>query len=153
MRQGWMQNMRALLFRLAADRRIRYLAVGGLNTVWGYGISLALYYTLSPRWHIVAITTLISVIALTFSFVTYKLFVFRTKGNWLQEYMRCYVVYGGGALLGIAGIWLLVDGLHVPFWLAQGGLMALTVALSYLGHSRFAFVPRRQPDPAPVDKQ
>lgn len=100
---------------------------------------LALYYSLSPRLHIVVIGLIANVVCITFSFLGYKFFVFQTRGNWLREYLRCYAVYGGAAAFGIAAIWFLVDHLHVPFWLAQAGIMALTVVLSYLAHSRFSF--------------
>jgi putative flippase GtrA len=71
--------------------------------------------------------------------VTYKMFVFQTKGNWLAEYLRTYLVYGGIAIVGIGLLWILVDGLVLPFWIAQGLVIAVTVVISYLSHSRFTF--------------
>jgi putative flippase GtrA len=74
--------------------------------------------------------------------LTYKFFVFKTKGKWLAEYLKCYLVYGMAAVLSLFLVWGLVDGLDIPFWLAQGLVMILSVAFSYFGHSRFSFADR-----------
>jgi putative flippase GtrA len=122
-------------------RELRYLVVGGINTLFGYSLGVGLYLALSPRLHILVIGVIGSVIAITFSFTTYKLWVFGTHGHWLREYLRSYVVYGGTGVLGILLIWLLVDGLRLPIWIAQGIAILLTIIFSYLGHARFTFRP------------
>ena len=120
-------------------RELRYLVVGGINTLFGYGLGVGLYLALSPMLHILVIGVIGSVIAITFSFTTYKLFVFGTRGHWLREYLRSYVVYGGTGVLCILLVWVLVDGLRMPIWIAQGIAILLTVLVSYLGHARFTF--------------
>jgi len=125
------------------DRRLRYLAVGGWNAGFGYFVSLGLYHWLAPYLHIVLIGAIANVICISMSFFTYKTLVFRTQGNWFQEYKRCYVVYGGNAVLGIAALWLLVNGLHVPFWISQGVVIVAGVVISYVGHTLFTF--KRKP--------
>ncbi len=127
-------------FRKKFDtQKVRYLLAGGWNTLFGYVISVALYYTLSNRLHVVEIAVLGNIIAITMAYLTYKLFVFQTKGNWLREYFRSYIVYGGIALLGIVMLWAMVDGGGIPFWLAQGLVLAAVVVISYVSHSRFTF--------------
>jgi putative flippase GtrA len=120
-------------------QRMRYLLAGGWNTFFGYTASIVIYSLLSNRLHVVEIAVLGNIIAITMAFLTYKLFVFQTKGNWLREYFRSYLVYGGMALVGIGLLWIMVDGLHIPFWQAQGLVILLTVVISYFGHSRFTF--------------
>jgi putative flippase GtrA len=124
---------------LWTDTRLRYLAVGGVNTAFGYCASLALYYGLRQWLHLIVIALIGNVICISFSFLTYKILVFKTQGQWLREYFRCYLVYGASMILGIALLWLMVDFLAVPFWLAQGLLLCCTICLSYLGHSRYSF--------------
>lgn len=123
----------------ASRQGIRYLLVGALNTAFAYFVSVSLYYTLNRHLHIVAIGAIANVVCITEAFVAYKLFVFRSRGRWLQEYLRCYVVYGGNALIGIAGLWLLVSVIGIPFWIAQAMLMVLGIVISYVGHDRFTF--------------
>jgi putative flippase GtrA len=125
--------------RLKEDQRVRYLAVGAGNTLFGYLVSNILYYTLSKYLHVMIITTIAIILSISLAFFCYKKLVFRTKGNWLREYLRCWAVYGIGAILSILAMWGLVDGLELPFWLAQGLVMGLIVVISYFGHSRFSF--------------
>ncbi len=131
--------MKSLIKKYSDSSKLRYLLAGGWNTVFGYGIGVILYYLLSNYLHVTVIALIANIIAITMSFTTYKLFVFRTKGEWLKEYLRSYVVYGGMALLGIGLIWFMVNGLSIPFWIAQGLTILLTVIISYIGHSRFTF--------------
>ncbi|MGI4815434.1 MAG: GtrA family protein [Janthinobacterium lividum] len=121
------------------SKMIRYLLVGGFNTCFGYVVSIGLYYLLSHRLHIVVIGLLANVVCISESFIAYKLFVFTSRGSWLREYLRCYVVYGGSALIGIAGLWLLVNVIGISFWIAQGALVIVSVVISYTGHDRFTF--------------
>jgi len=122
-----------------ASSKARYLIAGGWNTFFGYGVGVGLYNALSPAVHVLIIGAIANVLSISMSFLTYKLFVFRTKGGWLREYVRTYIVYGGASLLGILLLWLLVDGCGLKIWLAQAGVIVFTVVVSYTGHSRFTF--------------
>ena len=125
--------------RETRKKMLRYLTVGGLNTAFGYFATVGLYYTFRSHLHIVVIGAIANVICITESFVTYKLFVFNSRSSWWREYLRCYVVYGGSAVIGITGLWLLVNVFGIPFWLAQGLLMVVSVVISFVGHDRFTF--------------
>lgn len=117
----------------------RYLLAGTANTFFGYFTSLGLYYSLSNKISLLAILGLASVLSITFSFLTYKLYVFKTSGNWLREYIKCYFVYGFTALFSTSFIWFLVEKNNVKFWMAQGLAIFLIVALSYLLHNKYTF--------------
>ena len=127
------------MFKLLQKQSLRYLLAGGWNTVFGYGISVALYTALSHKLHVVVIAVIANILAITMSFLTYKIFVFKTTGNWLNEYGRSYLVYGSMALLSIVLLWALVDYLGVDIWYAQALVIILTVGVSYLGHKFFTF--------------
>jgi putative flippase GtrA len=82
---------------------------------------------------------MVNILNISMSFFTYKYFVFKTKKNWLQEYLKSYIVYGGAALISLCMLWLTVDYLKIPFWIAQALVMLLGVSISYIGHNRFTF--------------
>ena len=119
--------------------KVRYLTVGGFNTVVGYFIGVFGYMIFHDYLPLVMIGVISNILAISFSFVTYKLFVFQTQGRWLTEYLKSYIVYGSSALLGIGLLWLLVGQLTVSIWFAQGIIIIFTIIVSYLGHSRFTF--------------
>jgi putative flippase GtrA len=125
---------------MSLRKKIRYILAGGWNTAFGYTISTGFYYLFSKQVHIIVLLIAANILAISMAFLTYKLFVFRTRGNWWREYIRSYLVYGTTASIGIAMLWLMVDFAAIPFWIAQGGVIMLTVIFSYIGHSRFTFV-------------
>ena len=126
--------------------RPRFILVGCINTVIGYFIALAVYSFLGDFFHIIFIGIVINILSITFSFVTYKLLVFKTRGNWLNEYLRSYLVYGIAAILGVAALWLLVDGFSMPFWTAQVLTVIVVAGFSYFSHLRFTFNKKRFDD-------
>ena len=117
----------------------RYLLVGVFNTVFGYALSLLVYHFLQNNLSIVVIGIMINVISITVAFLGYKLFVFESSGNWLHEYLRCYVTYGFSAVLGIALIWLFVEQWGWIFWFSQGLIIILSTVISYFMHRHFTF--------------
>lgn len=119
--------------------KIRYLFVGGFNTAAGYTIGVAIYKNFGSNLGVVWVGVICNALSITVSFLTYKTLVFRTKGMWLSEYMKSYVVYGGISLIGIFFLWLFVDQMKMSIWIAQALVMGITVLMSYIGHSRFTF--------------
>ena len=130
----------------------RYMAVGVGNTVFSYSAYAGLTALLTP--HIPLAYVLAGVIGglmnITFSFMTYKLFVFRTKGHYLREWSRCMVVYGGTALLSAAVLPPIVFLLRhltpadksAPY-IAGAIQMGAGAVAGFLGHKNFSFAPPR----------
>lgn len=124
---------------MVLNKKAIYLIAGGWNTIFGYFASLLIYQYYYNSLGIIFVGIVSNVIAISMSFTTYKIFVFKTKGNWWVEYIRCYLVYGFTAILSIIGLWVLVDIFQMQFWLAQLFLLIIAVIISYVGHSRFTF--------------
>src|SRR5579863_2366850 len=80
----------------------RFLMVGAWNTVFGYATFAAMVALLEPRIShgYVLAGLLSSVFSITVAFLGYKWFVFKTKGNYLREWLRCLAVYSGGIAMG-----------------------------------------------------
>lgn len=117
----------------------RYLLVGVFNTIFGYVLSLLVYHLFQRDLSIITIGIMINVISITVAFLGYKLLVFKTSGNWLNEYLRCYITYGFSAVLGVALIWLFVEQWGWIFWFSQGLIILLSTVISYFMHRYFTF--------------
>lgn len=137
--------------RVFEAQLIRYLIVGAGNTLFGYGCYALLTFLLTgvvPYAYMLA-AVLSSVINITVSYFGYKFFVFRTNGNYLQEYLRCYVVYGTATLVNLTLLPVLVTILNLfvrppeyaPY-LAGAVLTVGTVVASFIGHRRYSFAPQ-----------
>lgn len=132
---------------------LRYLMVGAWNTLFGYGL-FALFTHLLRDVAYGYILAMIAgnLIAITVSFLGYKWFVFRTKGNYLREWLKTMTVYGSGMLLNAVLLAPLVGllrhatrlGDRSPY-VAQALLSALVVVLSFFGLKHFTFGRRSVP--------
>ena len=118
---------------------LRYLIVGGWNTLFGMGVYAALYHGLGGRVHYLVLVIPSNILAITNSYLCYKVFVFKTKGNILREYFRCYIVYGGMMLASAALLYVLVDWGGLSPVLANCLCVAVTVVVSYFAHRNFSF--------------
>ena len=136
---------------------LRYLVVGGWNTLFGYSTYALFTALLTPRLRFGYMYAAVfsNLISITVAYFGYKFFVFKTQGNYLVEWLRCLLVYGSGMLPGLVLLPLLVEGLHYWFHLQRSGpyvagalIMGLTVIYSFFGHKHFSF---RVPDDAAHD--
>jgi len=126
----------------------RYLLVGVLNTLFGYGAYAALTAALTPfvSHSYIPASIIAAPLNITVSYLAYKRFVFKTHGNYLREWTRCLMVYGSAMILGIVllppVVFLvrLVSGLDRPApYIAGALLMGFNVIYSFLGHKNFSF--------------
>jgi putative flippase GtrA len=131
---------------------VRYILVGGFNTVFGYGLFALLNWLTRGlgSYNYLYAGVLANLIAISVAFLGYKWFVFRTRGNYLVEYIRCFGVYGSSALIGLAGLSILVPilrrMLHHPEeapYIAAAMMMVVTMMISFLGHKNISFRPKR----------
>lgn len=118
---------------------LAYLAVGGWNTVFGMGIYALAYWLFGKDVNYLVLAIPTNILAISNAFLCYKLFVFRTKGNWLREYFRCFLVYGGGTLLGMGLLWFFVHVFAINPVIANIAGTVLVVIGSFLGHKYFSF--------------
>lgn len=134
--------------RKTLSQFVRYVLVGGFNTLFGYGVFALLTWLFRGlgRFSYMYAAVLTNVVAITVAFLGYKWFVFRTKGNYLAEWIRCFGVYGGNALLGLAALPILTELLRhhlarpetAPY-LGAALLTVLGVAVSFVGHKKITF--------------
>lgn len=121
------------------EQKIRYLIIGGWNTVFGYGVFAGLYFWLSGSVHYLLILSISYVLSITNAYIGYKIFVFRTKGNILKEYLRFYVVYGVSFLFNLATLPIFVEMLKFNMYAAQAVVTIITILGSYVLHKKFSF--------------
>jgi putative flippase GtrA len=143
--------MKSLLSHIPPGQFFRYLLVGIWNTGFGYGLFVLFTYLLSKRWPeygYIPASLLSSVFSITVAFFGYKLYVFKTKGNYLQEWMRCVAVYGSSIAVGLAILPCLVYLIRhataldtkAPY-IAAALMTGFSTIYNFLGHKKFSFRP------------
>jgi len=126
----------------------RYIAVGIFNTLFGY-ITYVVFFTLLSNLTFAQHPALIAPLAalvstplnITVAYFGYKIFVFKTRGNYLAEWFKCFGVYGVGMLPGLialSAITRLVQALMHSHAVAL--LHLLSLVESHLSGRPLAFV-------------
>jgi putative flippase GtrA len=151
--------MKGLLSHIPPGQFLRYVLVGIWNTAFGYALFALFTFLLSRRWPdygYIAAGLFSSVFSITVAFFGYKLFVFKTKGNYLREWVRCLTVYGSSIAVGLAILPCIVYLIRhatamdtkAPY-IAAAVMTGFNTIYNFLGHKKFSF--RKEQTPAEAD--
>lgn len=140
----------------AHGEKLRFLVVGGWNTLVGYALFAIALWAFEPllaplaasdqrvvAWigehYYLLVQWLVWVVAVVHSTLMLKWFAFRSKGHWLSEIGRAYLVYL--PMQGVSSflLWLFSGVLGIPPLLGQLLTVGISAVLSYLGHKNFTF--------------
>ena len=138
---------------LPSGEVIRFLLVGGSNTLVSLGLYsgfVILFGHLLPHHGKPLIADIAQItskpLAITVAFLCYKHFVFRTKGNYLKEWLKCFAVYGISTpaeliILPLATKAFLLPTLTHPYAPFLAGIVNSVViaCYSYFAHKKFSF--------------
>jgi putative flippase GtrA len=101
-------RLQRLVNRLPKAQFLRYVCVGVFNTVFGYctfAIALTLLNAAIPARWLYLTVVLASIVSnpvnITVAYFGYKFFVFKTRGNYLMEWLKCFAVYGSSMVPGL----------------------------------------------------
>ncbi len=134
------------------EEKIRYLVAGGWNTVFGYGTFAAMFFFWGDYIHYMAIMIISYIVSVSNAYISYKFFVFKTKGNYLREYLRFYLVYGFAFILNIVLLPVSVEVFKINPLISQAAIVMVTVVFSYLGHKNYSFDVSQDNDVAHKEK-
>jgi putative flippase GtrA len=128
------RRLQRIVHLFPAGQFARYVCVGIFNTFVGYinfAVILALLNTTLPvrlLYLTVVLASILSVpLNISVAYFSYKFFVFRTKGNYLTEWFKCFAVYGTGMIPGLVALSALTRFLQS---IIHGHAAALHVFLS-----------------------
>jgi putative flippase GtrA len=117
--------------RVLADRRVRYVAVGGVSSAVYYALFAAIYLSTRQHLHYLVVPVLAN---LGCALVTYPLqrrWVFRAEGPALAGFLKFYVICLWALVFTYAGLPLLVEVARLPVLLAQALLIVTAPLINY----------------------
>ena len=138
--------------RLAAIESVRFLVIGGGNTLFGVADSFVMVKLMmlivpsQPKTMATVAIAISSAINIGVSFLTYKWFVFRTRGNYLKEYLRSLLIYLPNLALSTLAVAPLATLLQR--WIRQEKASVYTaisiivvagIVFSFFGHKNVTF--------------
>ncbi|WP_447725251.1 GtrA family protein [Sphingomonas koreensis] len=129
-----------------ADRPLRFAAAGAANTVFGLGIyPLLLWSVPAFHTHYLIALGIAQAVSLCFAFTTYKLGVFRTRGNIAREFGAFASFYLVNYVANWITLPILVEIGGVPPVIAQLGFAFVIIVTSWFWHSRVTFRTAERP--------
>ena len=123
--------------------QISYLFFGGLTTLISWGLYTLLYYVLFNQSLNVLSNIITEIVAITFAYVTNKLFVFRSKTqekkDFLKEILSFFALRAVSFFVNLGAMWLLVDVLFFEAWICKIVVNVVVIVLNYLFSKLFIF--------------
>jgi putative flippase GtrA len=147
-----------LIRRLLRDERVRFLIVGGFNTLFGFALFVVVELLVGQYLGYFVSLYSSYVIAVVVAFLLHRHFTYRVTGtgNVLVDLVRFASVSLVSLAVNTIALPLLVEVVGITPIIAQAFIVVITTLVSYFGHKLFSF--RRKPlavadDEAPVDPQ
>ena len=131
--------MLAVIRRLLRDERVRFVIIGGVNTVVAYLLFVLFELTLGGRYFLSLF--LAYLLATMLAFVLHRRFTFGVTGrqSLIVDFLRFESVYVVMFLLNAALLPLFIEIFGWPSLVAQAVIVVFTTVVSYLGHKFFSF--------------
>jgi putative flippase GtrA len=135
----------ALIRRLLADERVRFLLVGGFNTVVGYGIFVLVQLTIGKHTSYLLSLYVATIIGTIIAFLGHRRFTFQISGshNVVIDFFRFASVNVVALVVNTVALPLLVEFGGLNPIVAQALIVILTMLISYVGHKFFSFRRRK----------
>ena len=116
-----------------------YLLIGIINTVFAYFSGILIFNFFYPVLEIQKISILTSIFNITFSFLNYKLFLFKNFKNCISEYFKYLISNVLIILFSILTLYIFIEILNFSIYLAQLLIISLAVLFSYFVNLNYIF--------------
>lgn len=134
--------MKHTVKRMFADERVRFLLVGGVNTVFAYLLFVGFEVVFGGQYFISLVLSY--AIATLLAFVLHRRVTFGVQGREgiVADFLRFESVYVVMFLVNAALLPLFIEVVGWPSFLAQAVIVVITTVGSYLAHKFFTFTRR-----------
>jgi putative flippase GtrA len=124
---------------VSRDRRVRYVAAGGVSAVVYYALFSAGWLLVPHRLPYLAIAFVCSSATAVLTYPIYRCVVFQAGGGLVAGFLRFYALCLWAMLFSLTGLWALVEaaGLNVLF--AQAVIIVLGPLINYQAARLWAF--------------
>ena len=122
------------------DTKIRFLITGIINSSFGLLMFPFFYYLLEEyKFHYLLILTISQFICIFFAYFTNKFLVFKTKGNYVPEFLKFISFHLSHFLVNLLVLPILVEFFKLEPVIAQIFFAIMVIISSYFWQSRITF--------------
>lgn len=117
--------------------KIRFLLVGGFNTVVSYLIFALLYEIVGLHYNVALVVQYM--ITINMSVLTMRYYVFRSSGDFWREFTKAWSVYIFIFFFNAAMLNLFVKVMGLPPLIAQGLYLIISTVTTFILHKYLSF--------------
>lgn len=117
----------------------KYLFLGILNTLFGYWFGILCFFSLYDLVGVLGVGIIANFFSISFTFLTYKYFLFKTKGNFLKEYFKSIINYSFLGILSVILLWVFIEKVMLNIYFSQLIILPIIVLFGYFGNKFFVF--------------
>ena len=119
-------------------QKIRFLLVGGYNTVFSYLLFAGLLWVFNGQYEQLALALSFALSSIN-SFWTQKIYVFGSTEPAWPEFIKCLGTWGISYVLNATLLWGFVDGVGMNAYIAQIVILVILTIFSWVMLKHFAF--------------
>ena len=133
-----------MAYWLMSAEKIRFLVIGGLNTIVGLFTYPIVYLVADDfNFHYLQVLAISQFLCINFSFCMNKWFVFKTKNNYLKEYLKFCTFHSIHILINFGLLPILVEVFAIQPIIAQLSFSIIVIVSSYFWYSRITFFKKK----------
>lgn len=132
-------SVAATVRTMLAKQAVRFVLVGGVNTVFSYAVFVVLHLTVGRVVPYLLVLVLSYPIGVSEAFVMQRWLVFRSTTAWFPAYLRFWSVYLVAMGLNLVLLSALVELVEMPILVAQSVALAIIAGFSFLANRHFSF--------------
>jgi putative flippase GtrA len=126
------------------QRGIRYLLIGGWNTIFGFGSLVILKITAMPPLNTVAALTIASALSVIQSYVMQRKFVWRSKNEFQKEFLKFVLISISQYVTSVMLMTYLVEFRKFPLLQTQFIVSLSLVAITFVLMRSWTFASHHQ---------
>ena len=125
-------------FWMRFPEKLRFVLVGGYNTVFGYLLFVCFVFLLTEKYSQIALLASYLLGSIN-SYLTQKYYVFATKNVSFKEYLQCVMTWMGSYVINAVLLYVLVDVLHFNVYAMQVLCLIICAVFNYVFLKHFVF--------------
>ena len=133
-----------ILSRIWSQRGIRYIIIGGWNTIFGFISLVVLKFTVMPPLNTVTAVTIASALSVIQSYVMQRKFVWRSNNEIHKEFPKFIVIAISQYFVGLLLIIYFVDHRKYPLLPTQLIVSLTLVAITFVLMRSWTFASHHQ---------
>ena len=125
-------------FWMRFPEKLRFVLVGGYNTVFSYILFVCLVFFLTEKYNQVALFCSYALASIN-SYFTQKYYVFATKNISFKEYFQCVATWFFSYLINAVLLYVLINVTPLNIYVAQIISLTICAVFNYIFLKRFVF--------------